>query len=351
MMPTKTKNLKVLSIAAVLGFAGCATMPPAALEQAKFNYTQAQQDPQVAKQAPVPLYEAKQLLSRAERNWDDEHDKDEAQHLAYLVDRKVELARVDTMQKTAEAQARALQSQAQNLAETQAEQAEEAKTLAEHRALEAQKARQQAQLEVREAEEARRRAEQARHESEAKALASAFAQQKAEAQAQAAKQAEQREQQALARNKKLQQELADLKARETERGYEVTLSGVLFDLDKATLNPGAMRSLTPLVTLLRDNPEKTVMIEGYTDSLGSAGYNRDLSRRRADAVRDFLIDNGIASQRITARGLGESYPVASNATEAGRQQNRRVDIVISGEQQQTAQAEGQMNPRRAEGSE
>src|ERR1044071_3279064 len=121
-MLTKSNNLKVLSVAAVLGFAGCATMPPAALEQAKFNYTQAQQDPQVAKQASVPLYEAQQLVSRAENNWNDEHDTDEAQHLAYLINRKVALARVETMQKTAEAQAHALQNQTQKLAQTQAEQ-------------------------------------------------------------------------------------------------------------------------------------------------------------------------------------------------------------------------------------
>ena len=335
-MLIESNNLKVLSIAAVLGFAGCATMPPAALEQAKFNYTRAEQDPQVAKQASVPLYEAGQLLSRAEKNWDEEHDKDEARHLAYLVDRKIELARVQTMQKTAEAQTRVLQTQAEQLAETQAQEAQQAKALAQQRALQAQQAqREQEQLRS-EAEQARARAEQARRQAEVQERAAREAQNQAQSQAEAAQQAQQKEQQALARNQKLRQELSDLKARETERGYELTLSDVLFDLNKASLRPGAMRSLTPLADFLRENPDETITIEGFTDSLGTDAYNRELSQRRAEAVRDFLVQNGIDGNRITARGLGEAYPVASNATEAGRQQNRRVNIVIANEQQRTA---------------
>jgi outer membrane protein OmpA-like peptidoglycan-associated protein len=91
------------------------------------------------------------------------------------------------------------------------------------------------------------------------------------------------------------------------------------------------------VKFLKSNPEQAITIEGYTDSLGSAAYNRDLSARRAEAVRDFLLQNGIDADRITARGLGEGYPVASNETEAGRQQNRRVNIIITNEQQRTEQ--------------
>ena len=131
-----------------------------------------------------------------------------------------------------------------------------------------------------------------------------------------AEQARQNEQEALARTKQLEQQLSDLKARQTERGLELTLSGVLFELDKANLTPGAVRSLGPLVTFLRENPDRTVAIEGHTDSLGSDAYNQQLSQRRAEAVRDFLVHNGIASDRITARHMGESYPVASNDTEA-----------------------------------
>jgi outer membrane protein OmpA-like peptidoglycan-associated protein len=97
---------------------------------------------------------------------------------------------------------------------------------------------------------------------------------------------------------------------------------------KANLKPGATRSLTNVAQFLRENPERQITIEGYTDNVGSDAYNRELSQRRADSVRDFLVQSGISADRITARGLGEEYPVASNDTQAGRQQNRRVQIII-----------------------
>ena len=147
--------------------------------------------------------------------------------------------------------------------------------------------------------------------------------------------------QALARTKQLEQQLADLKARQTDRGLELTLSDVLFEFDKANLTPGALLSLAPLVTFLRENPDQTISIEGHTDSLGSDAYNQQLSQHRAEAVRDFLVQSGISVDRITARGMGKSYPVASNATEAGRQQNRRVEMVISNQEQRTAQQQNQ----------
>lgn len=231
-----------------------------------------------------------------------------------------------------------MSNQAQKLAAERAREADNAQRLAQQRALEAQEAQQQQQLRAREAEQARIQAEQARRESLDQERAAKEAQQRAEAQAQAAQKARESEQEALVRNKKLQHELSELKARQTQRGYEVTLEGVLFELDKAALKPGATRRLMPLVNFLRENRDQTITIEGHTDSLGSDAYNRDLSERRAEAVRDFLAQNGIDPERITARGLGEAYPVASNATEAGRQQNRRVNIIIqSNEQERTAQ--------------
>src|SRR5262249_42354410 len=116
--------------------------------------------------------------------------------------------------------------------------------------------------------------------------------------------------------------------RETERGLVLTLGDILFGSGQATLTPGAMRRLQPLVTVLRAHPERQVTIEGYTDSIGSESYNLGLSQRRAEAVRDFLMQNGVDASRIIAHGYGASAPVAPNTTEAGRQQNRRVEVII-----------------------
>jgi OOP family OmpA-OmpF porin len=126
----------------------------------------------------------------------------------------------------------------------------------------------------------------------------------------------------------LSRELAALKARETEHGLVLTLGDVLFTPNQSEPTPAAMRKLSPFVTILKDQPQRSIRIDGYTDSSGTASSNLDLSQRRADAVRDFLIDNGISPRRITARGYGEADPVASNATLAGRRENRRVEVIV-----------------------
>src|SRR5262245_28187255 len=125
-----------------------------------------------------------------------------------------------------------------------------------------------------------------------------------------------------------ERELAQLKARDTEHDLALSLGDVLFAPNQAELTTAAMRKLYPLVTILNAQPKRSIYIEGYTDSRGTEFYNLDLSQRRADAVRDFLIDNGISPQRIIARGYGEGDPVAVNATAAGRQENRRVEVIV-----------------------
>ena len=131
-----------------------------------------------------------------------------------------------------------------------------------------------------------------------------------------------------ARRAELERELAALKARETAHGLVLTLGDVLFAPNQSEPTTAAMRKLSPLVTILKDQPQRSIRIEGYTDSRGPESYNLDLSQRRADAVRDFLIDNGISPRRITARGYGEAVPVASNTTLAGRRENRRVEVIV-----------------------
>lgn len=135
-----------------------------------------------------------------------------------------------------------------------------------------------------------------------------------------------------------QQELADL-AKQTDRGMVVTLSDLLFDTGRATLKPGADRDLDRLATALKHNPNMRVMIEGHTDSVGGDDYNQALSERRAEAVADALRMRGVPENRYEVRGLGKAYPVASNDTPAGRQQNRRVEIVFSDDSGHFAQGD------------
>ncbi len=127
----------------------------------------------------------------------------------------------------------------------------------------------------------------------------------------------------------LSNELAELNAKKSDRGTVVTLSNVLFAVDKAVLLPGARRQIDQLAKFLSDHPDRSVNIEGFTDSTGSDEYNYDLSLRRADAVARALNIRGVSNDRIKTVGYGEAYPVASNDTSAGRQQNRRVEIIIS----------------------
>ena len=124
--------------------------------------------------------------------------------------------------------------------------------------------------------------------------------------------------------------LRELGARSTERGTVVTLGDVLFDTGSANLNPGGMQQVARLSTYLAASPSQVVRIEGHTDSQGSATYNEALSQRRAASVRAALVAAGIDPARVTAMGMGEALPVASNDTAAGRQQNRRVEIIIQG---------------------
>jgi len=127
------------------------------------------------------------------------------------------------------------------------------------------------------------------------------------------------------------QELKDLQAKMTERGMVMTLGDVLFDVGKSTLKPGAMRSIDKLASYLQANPQRTVAIEGFTDSTGSDELNQRLSEERAQSVKAALAGSGVNGDRITTRGYGEGYPVAGNDSSSGRQLNRRVEIILSDE--------------------
>jgi outer membrane protein OmpA-like peptidoglycan-associated protein len=163
------------------------------------------------------------------------------------------------------------------------------------------------------------------------------------------RQAEEEARQAQAAKQQLaqtQQELAALKAKQTERGMVLTLgASVLFDTGSATLKPGADVSLDRLASYLRAHPQTRIIVEGYTDSRGSEEYNEALSQRRAQSVANALMARGVSPDSVRAVGRGEAYPVATNDTQAGRQQNRRVEIVFSDESGRFAQSDTEPTTR------
>jgi outer membrane protein OmpA-like peptidoglycan-associated protein len=192
----------------------------------------------------------------------------------------------------------------------------------------------------REAQAASAQAVQDKAAADAARAAAVAQQQQAEAEAdrarQAAAQADAQRQQAEAERTQLRERLrqqlnAILETRETARGLIVNISDVLFDFDKHTLKPGAREKMAKVSGILLAYPGLKLQLEGHTDSVGGDDYNLKLSQNRADAVRDFLAEQGVAAANITAVGLGKSDPVATNDSAAGRQQNRRVELVVSGD--------------------
>lgn len=140
---------------------------------------------------------------------------------------------------------------------------------------------------------------------------------------------ERRAQEAEMQARMLREQMDRLQAEQTERGMVMTLGDLLFDIDEAELKPEGERTVQKLSDFMQEYTNYRVRVEGYTDSTGEADYNQQLSLRRAEAVRDELTADGIAGDRIEVKGFGEEYPEATNQTAAGRQENRRVEIVIS----------------------
>jgi outer membrane protein OmpA-like peptidoglycan-associated protein len=130
-------------------------------------------------------------------------------------------------------------------------------------------------------------------------------------------------------NERVQQELKDLQAKQTERGLVLTLGDVLFDTGKATLKPGAYTTIDRLAQVLNSSKGSSVMIEGHTDSMGTDANNQVLSEQRARSVESALLERGVSASQLRSVGKGESTPVAGNDTGSGRQANRRVELIFS----------------------
>lgn len=318
------------SIAALLllaAVAGCTVTPERdlALERVRSSLNELKSDPVLADNAPLAIREAEQIIDAAAAAQDEERRS----HLVYLAERRVGIARARAEQVQARQEIADLEeAREQVLMEARIREAKRAREAAERARMLSEASAEEAARARAEAEEARERqaelttqAEQAREEA-------AAARELANARAEEAELARREAQALKAQVADLQSELSNLETRETERGVVVTVGDVLFEVDKADLKAGAIRNLDKLVEFLQSYPEREIRVEGHTDSTGAAEYNLGLSQRRAASVRDMLLDRGVDAARITTEGLGEEYPVASNNTSAGRQQNRRVEIVL-----------------------
>ena len=214
------------------------------------------------------------------------------------------------------------------------------KAAADQRDAEAKADTERAQRAKAEAEELAARSDLAKRQAEAEAeraseeKAAAMAQQQAaqEQLAQARQSVDQAEREKVQLREQLRQQLnVILETRETARGLIINMSDVLFDSGKYSLKPGAREKLAKVSGIILAHPGLNLQIEGHTDSVGSDDYNQRLSEQRANSVRDYLVAQGLSGETISAVGLGKVDPVATNNTASGRQQNRRVELVVSGE--------------------
>lgn len=331
----KVRYLPLSVIAAAL-LAGCSTMPTqnTALEEARSVYSSARTNPQVTRLAPLELQKAGDSLNKADAALSKGEGDVTVNQLAYLTKQQVAIAQETAKRKAAE--------QAVVDASAQRDQVRLAARTAEADAAKRQVAKSQAEV-----DEARRQAAMAQENADrqAAALAAANAQAQRDEALIAARQAEAEEarrqaelarqsaeQQAAAYQARIaeqEQQLKELDAKQTPRGMVITLGDVLFAVNRAELSAGGVRNVQKLADFLNQYPQRKVLIEGHTDSTGSRSINQPLSERRADAVRSALAGMGISGDRIETRGYAETYPVASNNTAAGRQLNRRVEIILS----------------------
>jgi outer membrane protein OmpA-like peptidoglycan-associated protein len=281
------------AVAAIL-LAACAAAPvkPEGAAEARNMLTQLQADPNLANRAPISMKAAEVAVQVAEQP---EPDQQLAAYRVYIADRKVETARAEAETKYAEDQRVELTAQRE-------------KVRLDARTHEADLAMSKVASARADSAEQKAAADAARNQADASQAAALSAQQQAE---------------------ELQRQIDAMQAKVTDRGIVLTLGDVLFATNKADLNEGANNNLNKLVTFLNKYTDRTVSIEGYTDSTGGADYNLGLSQRRADSVRSYLVDQGVGSGRLVASGKGMSSPVAGNDTATGRQQNRRVEVVIN----------------------
>lgn len=301
-MKTMTFTPLFLAVTVLLG--ACSSVPKstALLEQTRNDYQAAQSNPNVATHAPLAMRQASEAMALAniqanERDSDANIDK-----LAYLAKQKIALAQELALQKMAEADV-----------------------------ANSGKARDQMRLDQRtnEANAANLNAQQSKQATLQAQDDAARAQQQTLLAQDDAAMAQRVALDAQMRTVQLEAQLADLAAKKTDRGMVITLGDVLFGTDLARLTSDGLATAQKLANVLKANPQRNVLIEGFADRTGSTAHNLALSERRAKAVQTTLQDMGVAPNRVSVQGYGESFPVAANDTADHRQLNRRVEIVLS----------------------
>jgi len=284
-------NAKILTgMGLALALGACVTMPQpnAALETARAAVQTAEADPNVNKFAPLELDRARKDLSIAE-DASLHHEDAQVDQPAYLATQSARLAQAHAAAKADDTR-------------VAAGQIERDQIMLAARTREAQNANASAANSRAAADVALNQRDQANNQRD----------------------------QANDETARVQAELDALKATPTPRGMVMTLGDVLFDTGRAEMKSGATRKMDQLAQFLMEHPDRRVQIEGFTDSIGTDSYNEDLSQRRADAVKAALINRGIQPSRIGTEGYGKAYPVANNTDSGGRQLNRRVEVVIGG---------------------
>lgn len=316
-MNITSSKLRTLGVAVMASFllAACAasvTNPQGAIV-ARQNLTQLKGDRELAGLAPVEIQAAELAVLAAEKP---ERDLVLSNHRVLIASRKVETAKLW-------AQSRYFEKQRAELSKA----TEQARL--DSRTLEAEVARQQ----TREAQDAttiaRNQAAAARSDAAVARNQTNIARNDAAVARDQATSAQRDASSARLETEQLARLVAELNARDTDRGLVVTLGDVLFATGQSTIVGANNSNLARLAVFLNQYDDRTVTIEGHTDSVGAESANMSLSQSRADAVRNYLVREGVASSRLISMGKGEGSPISSNVTDTGRQQNRRVEVIIA----------------------
>ena len=308
-LPIPGKTLIAAAVASLL-LAACAAAPvkPEGADAARARLTQLQSNPELATRAPVSMKDAEIAVRIAEQP---QADPEIGRYNVYMADRKVDIA-------VAQAETALAVDQRVGLAHEQEKARLDART---HEADLANSKLASARVEI---ADQKSQAEMTRlAAADAAQQAALLASQQSDAAA-----AQLAAQQAAQQNAEMQRELDEMHAKMTDRGAVLTLGDVLFATGRADLKVGATNNLDRLVVFLSNYPNRTVVIEGYTDNIGGDEYNMALSQRRSDSVKAYLTGQGIGSMRLTSTGKGLSNPIAGNDSASGRQQNRRVEVII-----------------------
>lgn len=337
----KNRILTALFAGGLLMTAACAT-PPDELVQARETYKTASENPQVQSNASVELREAKLALDRAEKEFDDEGNEMSTRALSYVAEREARLAMIKAANNAyvkEEAQKK------EDLLAATEEGRQNAKEAYKGAQVQIFMTKQQLDNERKSLESSRQEAMKMAQDLEAARASGKYTEQQLAdrekelaLKQQTLKQTEEQLKQAEAERARLEQELTATQAKlsefaqvaEKQDNMVITLNGsVLFKTGESTLMPIAQQRLAEVASVLKEHEGKKIVVQGHTDSQGSDSDNMALSQARAQAVSSYLITQGVPQNMISAQGMGETMPIASNDTAEGRANNRRVEIIIS----------------------